>query len=183
MGMLVHNIRLLPENVSISVASDGWKVVGRSNCTEENLLGYFKENQVDILMRENAVYGKSYLINQGIEMLICTKDKYVSNIELRICLSWFEEALKECYQFAVLINKMLPLKVWLYNDRGVALSDEKDFLKKQKAFGEEKYNVFLRQYPDMVDIRLTEGEFYIYLKQRHRKLFRFKRKWKDYKKL
>lgn len=185
MGMNGCNLRLLSKNASISVNKNTYRMRGHGNVSEKELLKYLLTRNVAILERENeqADSGKSYLINEGIEMLIHINENYVSWLELRVCLSWIPEAFRECYEFACVVNEILPLWYWKNNLNGEGLSSEKQFVDDYMALISNKYEIFMKSSFASENVRLTEGEIYEYTKKKNHKVFKFKRDMKRYQKI
>lgn len=185
MGMNACNIRILPISAEIEVTNSGWKIIGRSDITENDLVRGLVKSGVDIKMRDNirAHSRKSYLINNGIEMLIGCVDLYVNIIEFRIGMSWVEEGLRECFKVIKKIETYVSVKDWVYNTRGEELLDEEEFLQRHLSFVSEKKEIFDKGYFEIRGKRLLESEILECYEKRNRKIFKFKPKRKYYKKI
>lgn len=185
MGMNSCNLRLLAKEARIAVKRDRYYVKGHSKVLEKELIKYLLDRNIAILECDNeqADSGKSYLINEGIEMLIHTKERQVSWIELRVCLSWIHTALKECYEFACVVNEIIPLWYWTNNYCGKELIDEKQFVEHYMALLEDKYEIFKKSYFASDNVRLTEGELYEYIRKQGRRFFKFQRNIQNYEKI
>ncbi len=185
MGMNVCNVRVLPIEAVIVTEGNSWKVAGNSNITEKELIHALIMDNVNILERSNqmAESGKSYLINDGIEMLIRSNESYIEVIEFRIALSWTEEGLSECFDVLRIINKTMSIKYWVDNDSGEYLDSKEEFIEKNLAFVAEKKQFFNRAYSEIVGMRLLEAEINECYEKRNRKIFKFRIKRKQYKKI
>lgn len=184
MGMNVCNIRILPVEARIETSEYGWHVVESSNLTEEDLINYLVECDIDILERENrmAKSGKSYLINKGIEMLVGVNDSYINVIEFRISLSWIEEGLSECFEVLKTIDTYMPIMDWRY-DFGEKLTDLCVFVNNHMEFIKEKKILFDKGYSEIRGMRLLESEIHECYAKRNHKVFKFRRRLSGYRKI
>ena len=185
MGMNACNVRVLPTNNFILAENGYWKVVGKSDITEKGLIQTLIMGNVNILERSNqmAESGKSYLINDGIEMLVRCNESYIKDIEFRIGLSWIEEGLGACFDILRLINAFMPIKYWVDNDKGEEIESKEVFVEKHLDFIAGKKKFFDSAYSEIIGIRLLEAEINECYEKRNRKIFKFKIKRKQYKKI
>lgn len=178
------NIRLLPINSKIVINKDeegilSYSVFGKSDITETEFLKELINNNIDILVKDNSVYEKNYLINKAIEMLIFKNNDFVTNISLRICLCFLNEGLKESYNFAQTVNNIIPIKCWVDNEYGFEIDNKEKFINENMNFIQNKYDIFKKSFGS-INFRLTESEFYKYQKKIQKGKQSFKRNLKGY---
>ncbi|MBR6535570.1 MAG: hypothetical protein IKT67_00035 [Lachnospiraceae bacterium] len=185
MGMNVCNVRVLPMDSKIVKDGCYWMVAGNADITERELIQALLMKSINILERNNqvAASGKSYLINDGIEMLIGCNESKIKVIEFRIALSWIEEGLSECFDVLKVINEFIPIKYWINNDSGEEIDSKEVFIEKHLEFISEKKKLFDSAYSEIMGIRLLEAEINECYEKRNRKIFKFRTKRKQYKKI
>lgn len=176
--MLSMNIRILPEECHVETSKGCWLSVGKSSIDENELLHLLLSKGIDVMKnkRTGDTGSNSYLINKGIEMLICSAENMVECLEFRICFSWYEEAIKELYDILVTIDNKYRIYDWLDNNKGLEIDDYQSFMERHIKYNKGKIDMY-NQSGYVKNIRLTEGEVYKYRKWF---MFRRKRSFKNY---
>lgn len=183
MGMLSMNFRILPGGYHIETVNDCWKVCGSSSVKEVELLNVLVSSGIDIMQNVNYASESSntYLLNQGIEMLIWSENNNVSHLEFRICLSWYEEAIKELYDILMIIKTKFEILDWVTNDEGMDIDSYEAFREVHVHFNKEKIDIYKKS--DYIqNMRLTEAELVQYEKKKN-SLLGFRRNLKNYRKI
>lgn len=115
-------------------------------------------------------------------MLIDVRDEFVTCIQFRICLSWYELGLKELYDILKYIQEEYVVYDWVYNDKGLLIGDYEEFYNRHTKFNQDKIDIFRKSFSEK-GVRLTEGELYEYQRKKNKKIFRFKRNLERYRRL
>lgn len=179
MGLQSLNFRILPKGCYIEKIDDCWKVCGQSSMKEANLLSILSFAKVDIMINthssiENA---NEYLLNKGIEMLVWLANDKIQYLELRVCLSWYEEAIKELFDMLYIINREYELYDWINNEEGIPIDDYQSFRDAHISYNTDKIELYKRS-DYAKNVRLTEGELGSY---KNKTIFGYRRNFKYYK--
>lgn len=182
MGLFCCNIRLLPQEASIITDESGWDLKGCAEITEEELISRLCTARPDMRYTDDpkADSGRSYLINDGIELFCETEKDRIQLVALRVCMSWIDTALSECYAVASEINAIMPIRYWIENDEGIALRSEKRFVEDHLALIDDKLRIFRRSYPGLTDVRLLESELWSYTHKHGKRDSDFHRELEEY---
>ena len=158
MGMNSLVVRVLPQGCYIDVLDNMWNVKGKSTLSRDSVMKSLVIKHVviyeDIRHERNV-----YLLNQGIEMLMDIRNDFVTCIQFKICLSWYESGLKELYDVLQYMQQGHILFDWVCNDEGLPIGNFEDFYNRHIKFNQDKIDIFRKSFNEK-EVCLTEGELY-----------------------
>ena len=153
MGMESYSITVLSKQVSIKYERSFQKLVGSS---------LYEVLDVEKKMREcgiQYIQNGKWIYNDCLELFIYQQNGKFQGIEIKGCLSWLSEGVKDCFS---LINNFQRC----YGEFDIYILGQKVLCTSEEVLGQYVYNayiqkieLFIRQYGN-ISLKVTCGNFY-----------------------
>lgn len=161
MGMESYSITLLPSDVNIIRKNDYWYLEGCSELLIQDFELLF--NKIGAERRGDVIW----VMNNCIELIQFSNNKFFQGLEVRGCLSYLEEGIGLCYDLIKFLNdNILKMNIYILNQK-VEIETAQDLYNIINNMYKDKITIFNRQYGN-IELKITSGEFYKEIKKRRK---------------